>query len=869
MNRWWADADQARVILDRVDDSDVVQGVGTAVLGYHALAAGVLKPLSERTLVDTTVIRDALDEVDLEPVAKALAEATRPVMGDASDVYGELLAMNLHEQAVEATSRFVTGLTNTGVDWPSAVSRAADIHGVPLDRLGLAGEKLRGPRLAPIAQQDYADRVLVGYASHVGHREADGTVSKAMRMRSREFDEDDVQRDRLGRFAVQAESTVAPTATRRDFQAYREARKRKADKRAKRTPRLGLQVSHEEATVTAAPAAAVVAEQADSKKEQRQADRKERRKADRKTRREEARKARRAQARKLLDALNAKPPQETEGGSMMQPLPNEPRHKDGLFLGNRMRVQSERYFLLPDWVANEVMHSGGFNVGKLVLTRPIPHPTAMTEKELQATLNDMSDLSRMNNRPENSPGRMVIVRMVGGEIAFAEDADNHTEGVFAELASGSTYAVQPDHAMDYDDDDFELDLTDFTYRPNPAKKMPMRRSITVKLNNGSEFDYNDMDPKRDDFDYDVEDTPPLPYDSDWAGGKSADWDENEVRRDRRGRFAREGHGKLVSVSSDKAERIRAYQEAKARKAKRRARRASDRIGLQVAPEAPKLSTLAAEQAAPVASLDDRREQRRAERKERRQENRRSARVKRIVAQRMLARRQALREGHGVGRAEWDLRDKQVAFPSDDQVALLMQVGDTGGTYEEGKAFEVLAERLVNGLKAGPEAVGILDATRTYGAKIAATPTYETPVPVFDTQSEAENYALKFLSDAFEAYDNPSKNMLTRRIMSFLKEADELNTVALPTAEPHRELDGKWVPKLEFDAPPESMPTALVGSPQDWRRLAAGQVPRFVVDDPAPLAGLALSTGIDSERVSQTQDANVQVIRMRFVDNVEH
>ena len=64
MSRWWTDPDQARSVLGRVNDSDVVQGVGTAVLGYHGLAVEKLKPLTQRTLVDVSQVSKALDQVD-------------------------------------------------------------------------------------------------------------------------------------------------------------------------------------------------------------------------------------------------------------------------------------------------------------------------------------------------------------------------------------------------------------------------------------------------------------------------------------------------------------------------------------------------------------------------------------------------------------------------------------------------------------------------------------------------------------------------------------------------------------------------------------------------------------------------------------
>jgi hypothetical protein len=136
VNRWWANRQDSVAALNVVDDSDVVNGVGVAVLGYHGLAKSLLEPLSRETLVDVHKVRETLAGVDLEPVAKALGEATKPVMGDASKKYGELLAEAIHKRAVDATERMLQTWTNTGMPWPNAIERAAEVHGVPLERLG-------------------------------------------------------------------------------------------------------------------------------------------------------------------------------------------------------------------------------------------------------------------------------------------------------------------------------------------------------------------------------------------------------------------------------------------------------------------------------------------------------------------------------------------------------------------------------------------------------------------------------------------------------------------------------------------------------------------------------------------------------------
>jgi len=172
VNRWWANPELSAEILKSVDDSDVVNGVGVAVLGYHGLAMGVLKPLVTQTLVDTHTVRKALLQVDLQPIAKALSEATKPVMGDASERYGKLLADAIHEKAVASTERLLHTWTNNGMPWPNAIERAAEVHGVPVERLGRYASVMKAATVNPHIRADYADRELMTYASVMGSRES-------------------------------------------------------------------------------------------------------------------------------------------------------------------------------------------------------------------------------------------------------------------------------------------------------------------------------------------------------------------------------------------------------------------------------------------------------------------------------------------------------------------------------------------------------------------------------------------------------------------------------------------------------------------------------------------------------------------------
>lgn len=104
MKRWWDSPTEAVEVLKSVDGSDSVQGVGTAILGYHALSQAVLKPLSQRTLVDVETALNAVDSIDLTLVSKAVAEAVRPTLDEAADRYGELFAEDLHWRAKDRKS---------------------------------------------------------------------------------------------------------------------------------------------------------------------------------------------------------------------------------------------------------------------------------------------------------------------------------------------------------------------------------------------------------------------------------------------------------------------------------------------------------------------------------------------------------------------------------------------------------------------------------------------------------------------------------------------------------------------------------------------------------------------------------------------
>lgn len=200
MNRWWANLQDSVAALKVVDDSDVVNGVGVAVLGYHGLAKSLLEPLATQTLVDVQEVRKVLSGVDLEPVSKALREATKPVMGDASEKYGQLLAEAIHKRAVDSTERLLLSWTGTGMPWPQAIEKAAEVHGVPLERLGRYAHVMKSVGITPLVRADYADRELMAYAAHIGQLESSVDATLIEKQQKVKFNEEDHPRNPNGEF---------------------------------------------------------------------------------------------------------------------------------------------------------------------------------------------------------------------------------------------------------------------------------------------------------------------------------------------------------------------------------------------------------------------------------------------------------------------------------------------------------------------------------------------------------------------------------------------------------------------------------------------------------------------------------------------
>ena len=200
MNRWWTDPEKSRWALGLVNDTDTSMGVGTAVLAYHGLALGHLRPLADSTLVDGGELIRRLDDVDLAPVAAAVAKAVTPIMGEASVSYGRMWAQDLHDRSLGTSVDLFTSLTRYGMPYPHAMDRVIAVHGIPTERLGLMAKHLREPRVTPRVLDDYADRALMEYAAYRGKLEAgDVSVSKASGFQEREH-----PRDSSGKFSDKA-----------------------------------------------------------------------------------------------------------------------------------------------------------------------------------------------------------------------------------------------------------------------------------------------------------------------------------------------------------------------------------------------------------------------------------------------------------------------------------------------------------------------------------------------------------------------------------------------------------------------------------------------------------------------------------------
>lgn len=249
LDRWWDDASRAGTVLSGVKVvPHPVQGVGTALLGYHAIAKAALAPLASGTLEDRQSVSEALSEVDLGPVVDAVRSSVGDDLGEASDRYAQMMVRDVHVRAVRGADRIIAVLVNKGVPWPAAIDRAASIVGVPAEQAGRYVTGMTAAAVPRSAQDDAADRTLMQWAAKVASASAGASgrsqrqVSKRERERSREatnpgrkvWDESKVKRDEDGQFASRGSSRSKQEDTER---AARAARRKRRMKRAARSAR--------------------------------------------------------------------------------------------------------------------------------------------------------------------------------------------------------------------------------------------------------------------------------------------------------------------------------------------------------------------------------------------------------------------------------------------------------------------------------------------------------------------------------------------------------------------------------------------------------------------------------------------------------
>ena len=217
IDRWWSDVEKAHGALGVVGGPNVAQSVGTVALGYHAVLADRLRPLAAATLVDHADVAKVLDEVDLDPVTKALAVAVEPVLGPAAEVYAIDLMDTLHTEARDGLRYELQVLTAKGVPWPQAIERACNVVGVPARALNGFVQKMAAPQVNPAVLADEADRTLMTWASRLGKREATPVLEGVDKAAGHEQEWDPQEHPRsasTGRF-VDAPDEAEPEVDRR------------------------------------------------------------------------------------------------------------------------------------------------------------------------------------------------------------------------------------------------------------------------------------------------------------------------------------------------------------------------------------------------------------------------------------------------------------------------------------------------------------------------------------------------------------------------------------------------------------------------------------------------------------------------------
>ena len=877
MTRWWTEEEASRAALARVDDSDVVQGVGTAVLGYHGLAYEQLRPLTVRTLVDIEQVQKALGEVDLEPVAKALAEATRPVMGEAADRYGQVLAEDMHARSITNTSQLISNLASSGLPWPMAIQRAADLHGVPFDRLGSALQTFRAPVLNPMAQMDMADRVLMEYASHRGKRENTvRDISKA-KARSQDFEEEEHPRAGDGTFTHKArqqasagevdaaKERIALLKLRQGRQNRNKARRLKVQS----TDRAGAslhEIDDEEPAGGGGRRQQAMSPRQEAISEAQSAlDVVRSKMVDRQAKRLALAAAQRKQAAltQLQSALNPKPPKPAPTGAVdpwdiAQPLANEPRDENGKFSGVVMPTFHKRYVLVPEHVAVDIVKQKGVNIGALIHRTDDPQMVAMRHPEMTMALTQLGINAARAPRDQGPASQVMLV--FDGDIAFADGSDNSAD--FGELATGGTYyRYTPIGLMDsiQTPEGFDILPGMFSYKPHPAapKNVDFSRAIHLKLSNDKDIAgrSNELEPDRTE---EEEDVPSLPQDrfGTWdppstrtSTSKAADGDfeEEEHPRGPKGRFRDKAVTPELAQPKSLLERQAARKQRKSRQKHRQVRNVSRHSARMHEIEDEPTKTSARQQA-----ITERQQQITTTREG--LANQQAIRLMQSRAMKQNAhnieeRRRLAAEGKG---PNLGLAGGQAANLPPDVLATLVDMGRDGGTYEDSRDQIIAEQDALDALTSFSDTVDeLVQETRSTYAPIPVRS--EGVVVVYEDSieaNEAGRLAIKVI-----AY-NSGKYPIMRAL-------DYDDRRLYPAVIP---VDGGWTVEIRAFIPDSDL---FVVSDDDQQRWAARGAPvRVVAGDPVTLSELMAESGQYSpEEIEQIPDRYVAIHRLDFGDDV--
>lgn len=223
--RWWTSWGTAEPVVKSVHSGHGADGVGTALLGLHALGSDALRGLSQRTCVDTELVSQTLAGVDASPVAKAWSDAIMP-----GTDYGWLRMAVVKKQADDAAVRMVSALVSKGVAWPLALERAAAGYGLPSDRALSFAQKVATPVVNPMVVADAADEQLALYASSVCKAEADAPVAISKDdewieiRRGNKMYRQQVSRDAQGQFSDQEQQSEQEMDRRQQYAQAKQAR---------------------------------------------------------------------------------------------------------------------------------------------------------------------------------------------------------------------------------------------------------------------------------------------------------------------------------------------------------------------------------------------------------------------------------------------------------------------------------------------------------------------------------------------------------------------------------------------------------------------------------------------------------------------